>query len=123
MIDMPAVLTHLALIAQAAAPAGAPQEPPAVMQMFPLIIFGILFYVLLIRPQMKRQKEQKNLLSSLKTGDQVVMIGGEHGLVTNVGETTVTVKVADNVKIKYQKTAVEQVVKSQETAETAAAAS
>ena len=68
-------------------------------------------YFVLFRPQMRRQKEQRRLVSSLKTGDRVVTSAGIHGMITNVKETTVTVKVADNVKIEMEKSAVTNVVK------------
>ena len=61
---------------------------------------------------MRRQKEQQRLVSSLKTGDRVVTSAGIHGMITNVKETTVTVKVADNVKIEMEKSAVTNVLKS-----------
>jgi len=60
---------------------------------------------------MRRQKEQQRLVSSLKTGDRVVTSAGIHGMITNVKETTVTVKVADNVKIEMEKSAVTNVLK------------
>ena len=68
-------------------------------------------YFVLFRPQMRRQKEQRRLISSLKTGDRVVTSAGIHGMITNVKDTTVTVKVADNVKIEMEKSAVTNVVK------------
>ena len=68
-------------------------------------------YFVLFRPQMRRQKEQRRLISSLKTGDRVVTSAGIHGMITNVKETTVTVKVADNVKIEMEKSAVTNVLK------------
>ena len=60
---------------------------------------------------MRRQKEQQRLISSLKTGDRVVTSAGIHVMITNVKETTVTVKVADNVKIEMEKSAVTNVLK------------
>ena len=60
---------------------------------------------------MRRQKEQRRLVSSLKTGDRVLTSAGIHGLITNVKDTTVTVKVADNVKIEMEKSAVTNVLK------------
>ena len=69
-------------------------------------------YYVMIRPQMRRQKEQQRLISSLKTGDRVVTASGIHGMITNVKDTTVTVKVADNVKLEMEKSAVTNVVKS-----------
>lgn len=68
-------------------------------------------YFVMIRPQKKRQMEQQRLVSSLKTGDRVVTNAGIHGLISNVKETTVIVKVADNVKIEMEKSAVTNVLK------------
>ena len=68
-------------------------------------------YYVMLRPQMRRQKEQARLVSALKTGDRVVTSSGIHGLISNVKDTTVIVKVADNVKIEMEKTAVTNVVK------------
>ena len=68
-------------------------------------------YFMLFRPQKKRQQEQQRLISALKTGDKVVTNAGIHGLIANVKETTVIVKVADNVKIEMEKSAIANVVK------------
>ena len=81
----------------------------------PIILIFIIMYFLLFRPQMRRQKEQTRLVSTLKTGDRVVTASGIHGLISNVKETTVIVKVADNVKIEMEKSAVTNVVKTGET--------
>ena len=70
----------------------------------------VIFYVLLIRPQRKRQKELAAKVSSLKTGMQVVTIGGMHGIAANVKEKTIIVKVADNVKIEFEKSAIANVI-------------
>ena len=70
----------------------------------------VIMYYVMIRPQSKRQKEHQRLVSSLKTGDRVVTTSGIHGMITNVKDTTVTVKVADNVKIEMEKSAVANVV-------------
>jgi len=69
-------------------------------------------YFLLFRPQMKRQKEQARLVSSLKTGDRVVTASGIHGMISNVKDRTVIVKIADNVKIEMEKSAISNVLKS-----------
>ena len=61
---------------------------------------------------MRKQKEQQRLVSTLKTGDRVVTGSGIHGLISNVKETTVILKVADNVKIEIEKSAVGNVLKS-----------
>jgi len=68
-------------------------------------------YFMLFRPQKKRQQEQQRLISALKTGDKVVTNAGIHGLIANVKDTTVMLKVADNVKIEVEKSAVTNVVK------------
>ena len=79
--------------------------------MVPFIAIAVIFYFLIIRPQQKRQKEQAAIIASVKTGDKVVMNSGMHGIVANVKETTILVKVADNVKIEFDKAAVATVAK------------
>ena len=71
-------------------------------------------YYVMLRPQMRRQKEQARLVSALKTGDRVVTSSGIHGLISNVKDTTVIVKVADNVKIEMEKSAIASVAKAAE---------
>lgn len=96
-------------LAQTQSAAGNP-----IASFIPIILIFIIMYFVLFRPQMRRQKEQTRLVSSLKTGDRVVTSSGIHGMITNVKDTTVTVKVADNVKIEMEKTAVTNVVKAVE---------
>ena len=79
-----------------------------------MIFIFVIMYFLMIRPQKKRQMEQQRLISALKTGDRVVTNGGIHGLISNVIESTVIVKVADNVKIEMEKSAITNVLKSAE---------
>lgn len=93
--------------AQNAAPAANP-----LASFVPIILIFIIMYFVLFRPQMRRQKEQARLVSALKTGDRVVTTSGIHGMISNVKETTVIVKVADNVKLEMDKTAVTNVVKT-----------
>ena len=69
----------------------------------PFVLIFVIFYFLLIRPQQKKQKEQKALLDSLKKGDKVVTTSGIWGTVTNLGKETVTLQIADNTKIKMQR--------------------
>ncbi len=80
------------------------------MSFLPLIIIFVIFYFLLIRPQMKRAKEHKRLVSELGNGDEVVTNGGLLGRITHVGESFVTVEFADNVQIMVQKHAVASVM-------------
>ena len=75
-----------------------------------MIVIFVAFYFLLIRPQQKRQKAHTALVGSLSTGDEVLTAGGVLGKVTAVSEHYATVKVADNVEIKIQKSTVSAVV-------------
>lgn len=71
-----------------------------------LVIFGLIFYFMLIRPQSKRAKEHKTMVEALQKGDEIVTNGGIAGKITKVGESFITVSVADNVEINVQKHAV-----------------
>lgn len=95
-----------------AAPTAPSQAANSTWFFVQLIGLGVIFYFLLIRPQQKRAKEQAALISSVKTGDKVILTGGMHGIVSNVKETTILVKVADNVKIEFEKSAVLSVAKA-----------
>jgi preprotein translocase subunit YajC len=74
-----------------------------------VVLFGLMYFMM-IRPQMKRQKEHRALISALAKGDEVVTNGGLAGRVEEVGETFITVEIAANVKVKLQKGAVQQVL-------------
>jgi preprotein translocase subunit YajC len=77
----------------------------------PMIIIFVLFYFMLIRPQRRAQKELQLKLAALRSGDEVIACGGIHGLVTNVNDRLVTLKIADNVKIKVEKASVMTILK------------
>src|SRR5260370_19996065 len=99
-------------LAQAQSPA--PTGPGGGIGFFvPFIFIFIIMYFVMFRPQKKRQEQQQKLISALKTGDRVVTNGGIHGLISNVKETTVIVKVADNVKIEMDKSAITTVLSTQ----------
>jgi preprotein translocase subunit YajC len=72
------------------------------------LIIGI-FYFLIIRPQNKKQKETQRMLAELKKGDGVVTIGGIHGVIQSVRESTVIVKVDDNTKMEFSRSAISSV--------------
>jgi preprotein translocase subunit YajC len=76
--------------------------------MFALII-GI-FYFMILRPQQKRQKERQKLLDALKKGDKVITAGGMYGTIAGIDEKTVLVQVADNVKMKFERSSITSVV-------------
>lgn len=95
------------LISLAHAADAAPADPTGgMMQFLPLIVIFALFYFMMIRPQMKRAKDQKNMLDSLQKGDEVVTAGGELGKVVKVNEAYVSLEIAEGVVINVQKQAV-----------------
>jgi preprotein translocase subunit YajC len=110
---MHAMISIILFLAQQAAPGAAPQQD-LFQVLLPFLFMGVIFYFLLIRPQQKRQKQHQQLLSGLKTGDRVVTSSGIHGLIANVKETTFLLKVADNVKIEIDKSAIAGVEKAAE---------
>jgi preprotein translocase subunit YajC len=83
--------------------------------MFALII-GI-FYFMILRPQQKRQKERQKMLEAVKKGDKVVTAGGLHGTVAGIDEKTILLQVADNVKLKFDRSAIGAVVREGEASE------
>ena len=101
------------LIFLAQAPAAPAAPGPGLSGFIPFIFIFIIMYFVLLRPQMRRQKEQQRLVSALKTGDRVVTNAGIHGLISNVKDSTVIVKVADNVKIEMEKSAIANVLKTE----------
>lgn len=109
------------LLLAAAAPAPDQPAPNALMQFLPLIFIFVIFYFLLIRPQQKKAKEHQKLVASIQTGDQIVTNAGIHGTITNVKDRTVLVRVADNVKIEFDRSAIVTVIRDgTETGEKAA---
>jgi preprotein translocase subunit YajC len=85
--------------AQGAAPSTGGQLAP----MLVMVVFIVIFYFLLMRPQQKKTKEHQQLVSKLAVGDEVVTTGGVLGKITDVGDSFVTLEVADGVRIKVQK--------------------
>ncbi len=86
--------------------AGGSQGPADMISQFlPLILIFVIFYFLLIRPQSKKAKEHKEILENLKKGDKIMTNGGIHGLIDDIDEETVTLKVGikDDVKIKVNR--------------------
>ena len=78
-----------------------------------LIMFGaifLIFYFMIIRPQQKRSKEREKLLSNLEKGDKVVTNGGIHGIVSGLEEKTALLQIADNMKIKIERSAITTVI-------------
>ena len=69
----------------------------------PLILMFAIFYFLLIRPQQKKTKQHREMLNSLKKGDRIITGGGIHGRVTGITDTTLTVEIADKVRVKVNR--------------------
>jgi len=98
--------------AQAApAPAAAPDSPfSSLGTMLPLVLMFVVLYFVMIRPQMKRQKEHKAMIDALAKGDEVVTSGGVLGRVTKLGESFVGVEISNGVEVQVQRSSVVQVV-------------
>jgi preprotein translocase subunit YajC len=92
------------------APAAAPGGTSSLMSMLPLVLMFVVLYFIMIRPQMKRQKEQKAMLEALAKGDEVVIAGGLLGKISKLGETVVSVEVANGVEVQCQRASVVQVL-------------
>jgi len=92
------------------APAAAPSMQDSLLSMLPIVLMFVVLYFVMIRPQLKRQKEHKAMVEALAKGDEVVMGGGVLGRVSKVGEAYLHLEVADGVEIQVQRTAVIQVL-------------
>ena len=96
-----------------AAPAstGATDSPfGSLGSMLPLVLMFVVLYFVMIRPQMKRQKEAKAMIEALAKGDEVVTTGGMLGKITKIGESFLTVEIASGVEIQVQRGSVVQVL-------------
>ena len=80
------------------------------MSFLPIILIFVIFYFLLIRPQQKRAKDHKALLSNLKVGDQVLTGGGIYGKVTGLRDDIITVEISDKVRVKVNRGSIGAVV-------------
>ncbi len=96
-------------LAMAAPDGGDGQQSPMFMFGW-LAIMIMIFYFILIRPQQRKEKERRALLSAIKSGDRVLFSGGIIGVVTNVQEKTFTIKIADKVKVEVSRGAVTHVL-------------
>lgn len=93
-----------------AAAAGAAEAPPAWIQFLPFVAVGVIFWFLILRPQMRQQKEHKAKISGIKKGDQVLTGGGLLGKVVKVDDHYAELELAPNVKVKALKTTISDVV-------------
>lgn len=95
----------------------APQGGGSANLISTLIMFGaifLIFYFMIIRPQQKRAKQREKMLSNMQKGDKVVTSGGLHGTIAGLDEKTVLLQVGDNIKMKFEKSAIASVISSKE---------
>ena len=83
---------------------------PGYIGFLPIILMFVLLYFLMIRPQMKRSKEQKQMVEALQKGDEVITAGGVLGRITRIGDAYVSLEVAPNTEISIQRTAVQMLL-------------
>ena len=94
----------------APAAAGGASTESTLFSLLPLVLMFVVLYFIMIRPQMKRQKEHKAMIEAIAKGDEVVIGGGMLGRVSKLGESYVSVEVATNVEVQVQRTAIVQVL-------------
>ncbi len=87
-------------LAQAAA------RPSTIMSLMPIILIFVIFYFLIIKPQKQKQVSHQKMVDSLAKNDDIITIGGIHGTVLNVKDSSIVLRIADNVKIEMQKSAI-----------------
>jgi preprotein translocase subunit YajC len=85
----------------------APSADPGYIGLLPIVLMFVLLYFLMIRPQMKRAKEQKAMVEALQKGDEVITAGGVLGRITKLSDAYVSLEIAPNTEISVQKTAVQ----------------
>ncbi len=89
-------------------------QSSSIMTFLPLILLFAVFYFLLIRPQQKRAKQQKTFMESLKKGDTVVTSGGLYGKITGITDDTITLEIAEKVRVRVTKSSVVNYVKGEQ---------
>jgi len=82
------------------------KEQNPIMTFLPLVLIMVVFYFFMIRPQMKKAKDQKKFRENLKEGDNVITIGGIHGKIVKLEETTVILEMHDKSKVKFERSAI-----------------
>ena len=93
-----------------AAPAASGDAGSSLLSLLPLVLMFVVLYFIMIRPQMKRQKEHKAMVEAIAKGDEVVIGGGVLGRVAKVGESYLNIEVANGVELQVQRGAVVQVL-------------
>ncbi|WP_395738966.1 preprotein translocase subunit YajC [Prosthecobacter sp.] len=104
-------LTHSPMLAQAGD--GSPLGNPMIM----MILMFVMMYFVAIRPGQKRMKEHQKLIASVAVDDHVIMESGVHGIITSIKDRTVMVKIADNVKVQFERAKIAAVTKKSDVVE------
>lgn len=86
--------------------------PSPLVSLMPLFIIFVIFYFLLIRPQQKKMKQHKKMLENLTKGDKILTSSGFYAVVVSVGEKSVEIKLAENLKVKILKSSVSEIIKN-----------
>jgi preprotein translocase subunit YajC len=92
------------------APAATGSTESTLFSLLPLVLMFVVLYFIMIRPQMKRQKEHKAMLDALAKGDEIIVAGGVVGRITKLGDSTVGVEVANGVELQVQRPSILQVL-------------
>ena len=108
-------LVHLIADAAPVAGAAGTAPNPLVAMLPPLLMMGLIFYMLVFRPNQKTRQEHEAMLKALKKNDEIVTTAGIHGTVVHVKETTIVLRVDDNAKMEIDKDAVARVTKARAT--------
>ncbi len=98
------------LISPAYAQAAAGGTESTLLGLLPLVLMFVVLYFVMIRPQLKRQKEHRSMIEALAKGDEIVSAGGILGKVSKIGDTYIGVELADGLEVQMQRTAVVQVL-------------
>jgi preprotein translocase subunit YajC len=108
-VELPVFISSaFAQTAPAAAAGGDMQS--SLMSMLPLVLMFVVLYFVMIRPQMKKQKEHRTMIEALAKGDEIVTAGGVLGKVSKLGDSYLGIEIANNVEIQVQRSAVVQVL-------------
>jgi len=94
----------------AQATGGAPAGDSGMLGFLPIILMFVLLYFLMIRPQMKRAKEQKQMVEALQKGDEVIAAGGVVGRITKISDAYISLEIASNIEINVQRAAVQMLL-------------
>ena len=109
-VELPVLISSAYAQTAPAAAAGGTDIQSSLMGMLPLVRMFVVLYFVMIRPQMKKQKEQRSMIDALAKGDEVVTAGGLIGKLTKLGDSYVGVELAAGVEVQMQRTAVVQVL-------------